>query len=167
MLSLLCLLAACAVRMAGNPQASTVVAFAELDYAAELDANTPEGLAKLSSQLYQGMMNGEISPKEGFERLLGMTPGESFDAMRAQEAEFSAQIDVSRALFENEGNRIEGYDFSKTYYGDGEPGLCSIYRIQNMSDGNMYFFRQDFVLQSDGSWRIRGDNLVNDFVMRD
>lgn len=170
-LLLLCLLAlslaACGSSvLGGNPEADTVFAAAEADYDGDaLEANSPEGLAQASARAYMGMINGDISPDEGFDIVLGLAPPEQAEALEAQRSEFTSQISTTKDMFAADDNGIEGYVFSKTYMDDDNQALASIYRVQNMKDGNMYFFRQDFVKAEDGNWYIRGDNVVNDFAI--
>ncbi len=148
----------------GHKDADTVLETAEADYSSDIDENTPEYIAKLSSITYQNMIKGSISTEKGYEILLDISSKESVAQMKAQKYEFLNQIKSTGKYFEANGMEITGYDFSRTYYDENNGKRASIYRIQNMNNGKKYYFRQDFILE-DGMWKLRGDNLVNNFAI--
>ena len=159
------LLTACGTQVKGDSESDLVFEGAEVDYSSGLDVNSPEGLAKLSSETYQAMVNGEMTPEEGFDILAGLSPEETAALMNEQKADFMREIRNTADYFEQNGDQVTGYDYTKTYYDEDDPARASIYRIQNMKDGKKYYFRQNFILTDDG-WKIRGDNVENSFAVR-
>ncbi len=133
-----------------------------LDYSEPLDSNSPEGLAQYTSNTYMDMIAGKADPKEEFPVLLEHSSIESRALMEDALVRFVQDIELSRQYFESKGRAIAGYVYSETIY-DGEDA-ASIYRIQKMNDGKLYYFKQDFVLE-DGAWKIRGDNVQDPFVL--
>lgn len=135
---------------------------AAVDYTADLDINTPEGLAQESSEIYRCMLSGEISAESGYERLLAISSEQSAQSLRDYQEEFVKEIEATKEYFLSEGDAIERFEFAQTEYSGAD--AASIRRIQVQQDGKKYYFNQDYVLE-DGQWRIKGDNLANDFVI--
>lgn len=130
------------------------------DYTVELDMNSPEGLAKESSSIYQKMISEEITTDEGFECLLTITCEKSVEALKAYQEEFEDQIEETIQYFNANKDEIVEFEYAETEY-TGED-KASIKRIQYQKNGEKYCFRQDFILEN-GVWKIQGDNVINDF----
>ena len=133
-----------------------------LDYSEPLDINSPEGLAQYTSNAYMDLIAGKLDPKEEFPILLEHSFGESRALMEGALTRFVQDIELSKQYFESKDRTIAGYVYSETIY-DGD-AAASIYRIQKMNDGKLYYFKQDFVLE-DGTWKIRGDNVQDPFKL--
>ncbi|HWR22131.1 MAG TPA: hypothetical protein VN366_01525 [Feifaniaceae bacterium] len=133
-----------------------------LDYSEPLDINSPEGLAQYTGNAYMDMIAGKTDPKEEFPVLLSHSSEGSQKLMEGAMDRFVQDIRLSKQYFESNDKAIEGYVYSETIY-DGDDN-ASVYRIQKMNDGKLYYFKQDFVLE-DGTWKIRGDNVQDPFVL--
>lgn|GEM_PF-2137500 len=130
------------------------------DYAKALDINSPEGLAQYASKSYMDMIARKADPREEFPALMEHSSKESQAQAEDALERFAQDIELSADYFESKNRTIEGYVYSETTY-SGEDN-ATIYRIQIMDDGKLYYFKQDFV-REDGTWKIRGDNTVNPF----
>lgn len=135
----------------------------KVNYDGELEQNSPEFLAKRSSEIYRDMSNAKLRIADGFAELLGMTSQESTEVMRAYEKEFEKQIIASQNYLEINKDSVKEFKFGATHYGD--QGTATIRRIQINASGNEYYFVQDFI-QENGQWKIRGDNIENKFVIK-
>ncbi len=135
----------------------------EADYSSGLDINSPEGLAKESSDVYKALMDKDITIEDGFNRLLDISCEQAASSMMEYEKEFGDQISATIDYFESEEDSILRYEFAQTEYTD--ENTASIKRIQVQQNGKKYYFRQDFV-KEDGEWKIKGDNVENDFVLK-
>lgn len=156
------LLAGCA-GAAGFDDSETKVMPSETDYAADLDINTPEGLAKESSEIYRQLLGEEISIEDGFNALYDMSGKQSAQSMLDYKEEFEKQIQDTIDYLNSEKDAIAKFEFAKTEYSGDD--TASIKRIQVQQNGKKYYFQQDFV-KEDGVWKIKGDNVANDFVIR-
>ena len=136
----------------------------ETDYRAELDINSPEGLAQESSDIYKDLLNKDITVEDGFDRLLDISCEQAATSMLEYEKEFGDQIAATIDYFKSEDDSILRYDFAQTEYGDDD-NTASIKRIQVQENGKKYYFKQDFV-KEDGVWKIKGDNVENDFELK-
>ncbi len=136
----------------------------ETDFTAELDINSPEGLAKESSEIYQALLSKEITTEDGFDKLMDISCEQAAISMQDYKKEFGDQIAATIDYFESENDSIVHYDFAQTEYGDDE-NTASIKRIQVQENGKKYYFQQDFV-KEDGVWKIKGDNVENDFELK-
>ena len=135
----------------------------ETDFTAELDINSPEGLAKESSEIYQALLSKEITTEDGFNKLMDISCEQAANSMLEYEKVFGDQIATTIDHFESEDDSILSYEFAQTEYTD--ENTASIKRIQVQKNGKKYYFRQDFV-KEDGEWKIKGDNVENDFVLK-
>ena len=146
-----------------NGEQEEKIILSSTDYTVELDMNSPEGLAKESSSIYQKMISEEITTDEGFESLLAITCEQSGEALKAYQEEFEDQIDETIQYFNANEDAIMEFEYAETEY-RGED-RASIKRIQYQKNGEMYCFRQDFILEN-GVWKIQGDNVINDFEIK-
>ncbi|POP30494.1 hypothetical protein C3B58_20995 [Lactonifactor longoviformis] len=149
----------------GNPNAELKLSLGDTEGWKE-ERDTPHSLAIASVELYQQMMDGRVTPEEGWEQLRQMGCRESVEAMNAQKTEFIQSIEDTKEYFNSQQEAIEGYDFSECVEDSNYENRKVIYRIQNMKSGKKYYFRQDFV-QEDGKWRIYGDNVENEFALEE
>lgn len=133
-----------------------------VNYADELDINSPEGLAKESSRIYKAMLSGEMDAQTGFASLLEISSEQSVQGMMDYQEEFIQQVEAAKEYFDAQDNAIDRFEFAQTEYSDDQ--TATIKRIQIQQDGKEYYFSQDYVLE-DGQWRIKGDNPENDFVI--
>lgn len=133
------------------------------DYSQELGTATPEGLAKESSIIYQKMLSQDVTIEEGFDQLLVLSSEQASSSMLEYKDEFKKQINQTIDYFKQQNDAITGIDYTETFYKD--ENSASIQRIQNQKSGNKYYFKQDFVKES-GVWKIKGDNVTNDFTIR-
>ncbi len=133
------------------------------NYEADVDINSPEGLAKASSEIYRQLLSEQITIEDGFNELLDLSSGQSAQSMRDYEDEFVKQIQDTIDYFKSENDAITKYEFAKTEYSGDD--AASIKRIQVQQNGKKYYFQQDFV-KEDGVWKIKGDNVANDFVIK-
>ena len=135
----------------------------EADYTADLDINSPEGLAKESSNVYKALLSKEITIEDGFDRLLVISCEQAANSMLEYEKEFGDQIAATIDYFASADDSILSYEFAQTEYSD--ENTASIKRIQVQQNGKKYYFRQDFI-KEDGVWKIKGDNVENDFELK-
>lgn len=133
---------------------------AEVDYSKSIDMNTPEGLAKTSAEINMKMLNGDITPEDGYNEMLKYCCKDSVKAMQTYKDQFIKGVKTLSEYFKDGKNPITGNQFTKTYI--DENGNTSIYRIQVQKDGKKYFFRQDYILENN-IWKIKGDNSINEF----
>ena len=133
------------------------------NYDADVDINSPEGLAKESSEIYQQLLSEQISIEDGFDELLSLASAQSAQSMLDYEDEFSKQIQDTIDYLKSEKDAITAYKFAATEYSGDD--AASIKRIQVQQNGRKYYFQQDFV-KEDGVWKIKGDNVANDFVIK-
>jgi hypothetical protein len=140
----------------------TVYTISSTKYDSDLDINSPEGLAQYSTESYMKMMSGEMDASEGFDTLMSHSATAYKDYNESQKDAFINYIRSTKRYFKEKDCRIDRYFFSETIYDDEH---ASIYRIQLMSNGDMYYFRQDFVNEN-GTWKIRGDNPVDPFIIK-
>lgn len=143
-----------------NGEQEEKIILSSTEYTDELDMNSPEGLAKESSSIYQKMISEEITTDEGFERLLAITCEQSVEALKGYQEEFADQIGETIQYFNANEDAILEFKYAETEY-TGED-KASIKRIQIQKNGGKYYFRQDFILEND-VWKIQGDNVINDF----
>ena len=134
-----------------------------MDYSAELDVSSPEGLAQRASQLYMDMVNGDLGPSSGYEALLELVTPESAAAMAEYEKQFLDEITATKDYLESEDDSVTGYEFAETVYPSEDK--ASIMRIQIHQSGQKYYFRQDFK-RIDGVWKISGDNIEDAFRIK-
>ncbi len=135
----------------------------KMDYSAELDVNSPEGLAQRASQLYQDMVNGDLGPSSGYEALLELVTPESAAAMAEYEKQFLDEISATQDYLKTENDSVTGYEFAETVYPSEDEAY--ILRVQNHQSGQKYYFRQDFK-RVDGVWKIAGDNIEDPFRIK-
>ncbi len=130
------------------------------DYTSDLELNSPEGLAKASNLIYQQMLNEEINIEDGFNQLLELSSKDSADVLSSYEKDFVNEISATVSYLKANGDGINEFVYAKTEYVD--EGRASIKRIQKQKSGKEYYFQQDYVKEA-GVWKIKGDNVINDF----
>lgn len=135
----------------------------ETNYKEELDINSPEGLAKASSELYLAMVNGEKDIWEGVEELTGYAVADSAQQLRNNMDEFTNQIKATKDYLESIDDEVAYYHYAATEYADN--GVAKIRRIQAHKNGKKYYFEQVFV-KEDGQWKIASDNLIDAFEIK-
>lgn len=162
MMVIAALLAGCAPTPSTDESEMKVMPSAT-NFDADIDINSPEGLAKESSEIYRQLLSSQMSIKDGFNALLKLASGQSAQSMLDYEDEFSKQIGNTIDYFESEKDAIVKYEFAKTEYTGDD--AASIKRIQIQQSGKKYYFQQDFV-KEEGVWKIKGDNVTNDFVIK-
>jgi hypothetical protein len=156
---LMLLLSACA---AEDPNLPAYMP-SKTDYSAEVDENSPEGLAQRSSQLYKDMVNGDMAPAPGFEALLKLASPESAEAMADYQELFIDEINATKDYLESQEDSVTQYEFAETAYTSENEAY--ILRIQVQESGKRYYFRQDFKC-IDGEWKIAGDNIEDTFRIK-
>ena len=134
-----------------------------MDYSAELDVGSPEGLAQRASQLYMDMVNGDLGPSSGYDALLDLITPESAAAMAEYENQFLDEISATKDYLESEDDSVTGYEFVETVYPSENEAY--ILRIQIHQSGKKYYFRQNFK-RIDGGWKIAGDNIEDPFRIK-
>jgi len=131
-------------------------------YASDV-SGTPEALAKMSSQVYLAMVNGDLPAEDGFETLVNFSASSSAEQMQSLKSEFKKQIEQTKEYLDVNDDSVTGYAFSKTeYLNDDE---AKILRIQTHKNGKQYYFQQDFVKEN-GEWKIKGDNIADPFRIK-
>lgn len=135
----------------------------ETDYTEEWDINSPEGLAKASSELYMEMVNGDKDIEDGAKEMTGYAAADSAQQLRDSMDEFTNQIAATNNYLESTDDEVVGYQYAATEYTDN--GEAKIRRIQTHKSGKEYYFEQGFV-KEDGQWRIASDNLTDAFEIK-
>ncbi len=141
----------------------TTVNLSKVDYSSELEINSPEGLAKESSLIYQEMVNEVITTQEGFERLLKVSCESTVENLKKNEAEFKKEIRDTISYLKSNDDSVVKFVYAETEFKD--ENTASIRRIQVQKNGKKYFFQQDYVKEND-VWKIKGDNIIDDFQMK-
>lgn len=159
MIAMILLLSACA---AEDPKVPAYMP-SKMNYTAELDVNSPEGLAQRSSQLYMDMVNGDLGPSSGYETLLEFVTPESAAAMAEYEKQFLGEISATKDYLKSEDDSVTGYEYVETVYPSEDEAY--ILRIQIHESGQEYYFRQNFKC-IDGEWKIAGDNIEDAFRIK-
>ena len=134
-----------------------------IDLKSNPDLNTPESLAVKSSTIYMGMINGNLDPEKEFEVLLDISCESSKQSLEKSKSYFISNTEESRSYFNSNKNPIASFEFSETIY--KSQNEAQIYRIQIQKNGNKYYFAQDF-LKENGKWKIKGDNLTENFKLK-
>lgn len=151
------LLAACShAGVESKPKSKT-------DYAKQMDTSSPEGLAKASSELYRDMVNGAVSPEDGFKTLYALCTQSSQQAMDQSKEQFIDSINQTIDYNNANGDSILRYEYAATVYTDDSN--ASIERIQIQKSGKRYYFKQEFTKEN-GVWKIKGDNVTDKFAIK-
>lgn len=129
------------------------------------EKNSPEWLALYSSSLYKEMLEGTVTCEEGLEAAKEMATAEAAEQLGGMETEFRQGIEATReSLKNNDGDKIKAFHFSECIKDPDYEGRYTIYRIQEMESGTLYYFKQDFIQES-GQWKVYGNNVENPFYL--
>lgn len=132
----------------------------------EKEEDSPEWLALYSSKIYKGMLDQTITCEEGLEAVKTMATKASAEQLGGMEAEFKQDIlSTIESLKNNDDDKIKDFHFSQCMKDENYKERYTIYRIQEMESGKLYYFKQDFI-QEKGEWKVYGDNVENPFVLK-
>lgn len=132
----------------------------QTDYSKDIDINSPEGLAKYSSDIYKDMIARELDVNEVYNKLLEISSENSKTEMQKYKSKFMDSIkDLISYFKEDEITQVE---FAQTGL---KKDQASIKRIQIHKSGKKYYFQQDYIKEK-GVWKICGDNIDNAFRIK-
>jgi len=134
--------------------------FQEADKSNLSDVKIPEGLARATSTIYRELIEKKRSTFDVYPELLDYSSEVSREQMKNMQNQFADSIEVTRDFFSARDLHIKEFVFSEAAYTDDS--AASVYRIQVMNDGKLYYFKQDFILEKD-AWKIKGDNICDPF----
>jgi len=135
----------------------------DVNYNEKLNINSPEGLALASVNVYRDVLSGEISIDEAFEMLKSYAAEDSLDGIIKNQDKFKRDMKQNIDYMIENGIKIEKVEFAKTIYSSSQK--ASIERIQKLSNGRSYYFKQDFIYEN-GKWKIYGDNITDEFKIK-
>ena len=136
------------------------LSFPQADFSSSSGIDKPEGLARATSDIYKRLIDGESTTSDVYPRLLEYSVEASKGIMKDMQLQFSESIKTSRDFFSGRDWHIKEFVISEAVYTNDS--MASVYRIQIMNNGKLYYFKQDFILEK-GVWKIRGDNVSDPF----
>jgi hypothetical protein len=146
------------------PEGATVYQMDNRD-TKKLIENTPERLARESSELYKKISKDEISGKDAIVQMMQWACEEAHNQLAIMQDDAASNIDDYKKTIKEEGyGPIEEVYFSKVEYTENDTKAV-IFRTQEHKNGHIYYFRQDFI-KEDNVWRIAGDNPVDQFFWK-
>lgn len=131
-------------------------------YDSQMEVNSPEWLAKTSSDAFIRAMNGEITAEELF-NVTSVLSASSKEDLFSEKGAFISSVNQSKSYFSQNSMCIKQVLFARTEYLD-EDWAC-IRRIHRYNTGKEYYFCQYYKNTEDG-WKIETDTLANDFQLK-